>query len=666
MWSKYTSKYTQLAVNTIRMLGVDAISRAQSGHPGIVLGAAPIMYALFRNHLIYNPENPGFFNRDHFVLSAGHGSALLYATMLLAGYEDINIEDLMNFRQLGSKTAGHPENILLKGVEVSTGPLGQGVAMAVGLAIAEKKLANEFNKSIKVIDHYTYCLFGDGCLEEGIFYEAINVAGNLGLNKLIMLYDSNKVQLDGRVSDSTRIKVRKLFKSARWNYIKVRNANNVAAISRAIELAKHSLKPTVIECQSTIGYGSRHADSNKCHGAPFTEEEVKEIRKNLKYNIPPFVIHENAKKDFELFKKRGKLAQQKFNRSINVLEAKNLALYQQLLSLTRNEFNFSLDWYANYQQKQKEATRNIFGEALQLYLENNPTFLTLIADLSSSTKIKHKKSLAITKNYFEPQNINIGVREFAMEAIGNGICAHGGCRAIGSTFLSFSDYCKPATRLGAVSHLPMCTVYSHDSITVGEDGPTHQPIEQLQMLRSIPNHYLFRPANFNECLGVIYMINKIKDRPISVATSRAAFNQANGSFTNTANGGYVIKEYENPVINIIATGSEVALAIAVAERLSKKNIKSVVISMPCLELFYEQSKSYKESILGNRPTVSIEYGSTTCWHKIADLTIGIDTFGMSGKPATVVDHFKLNETSISDKINKWYLNLKKTTKTTRR
>lgn len=328
---------------------------------------------------------------------------------------------------------------------------------------------------------------------------------------------------------------------------------------------------------------------------------------------------------------KGVEAQKKFNLNVNVIENKNLTLYRDLFDHIQNKFNFSIDWYKNYERPKKAATRSLFSDALQTYLQNNSTFLTLNADLSGSTKVTYKNSLAITADFFDAQNINIGVRELAMQAIGNGICAHLGCRAMGSTFLSFSDYCKPATRLAAISHLPMVTVYSHDSITVGEDGPTHQPIEQIQTLRSIPNHYVFRPANFEECLGTLFMVNATKNRPISVVTSRGEFDQYAGSFVDTTKGGYIIKSDEKPQLNIIATGSEVSVAIAVASRLNKKGIKTKIISMPCLELFNEQNDHYKKIILGDLPTVSIEYGSTAAWYKIADYAIGIDEFGISGK-----------------------------------
>lgn len=655
----YETKYSELAVNTIRVLGVEAITKANSGHPGIVLSAAPIMYSLFRNHLNYNPKDPSFFNRDRFVLSAGHGSALLYATMLVAGYKSISMEDLQNFRKINSKTAGHPENKLLEGVEVSTGPLGQGVAMSVGLAIAEKKLANIFNKYSELINHYTYCLFGDGCMEEGIFYEAISIAGNLKLNKLIMLYDSNKVQLDGKVSDSTKTNIKKLFKSVGWNYIKVSNGNNVTSISKAIARAKKSSKPTIIECQTIIGYGCRLQNTNKCHGAPLTPEQINELRTNLKYKIPPFTIHPSVISDFKIFETRGLEAHKQFNMNINIMESKDLNLYNELFSLIQNQYKFSIDWYKNYKKPESAATRSIFSDVLQPYFENNQTTLALSADLSSSTKVKYNKSLVITDNFFDAQNINVGVREFAMEAIANGIVAHGGCKAFGSTFMSFSDYCKPAIRLGAISNLSTVSVFSHDSIGVGEDGPTHQPIEQLQSLRSIPNHYLFRPANIEECLSTLFFINSKKDAPISVALSRGEFKQHEGSFSESIKGAYIIKKIDKPNINIIATGSEVDLAYCVAEKLAKKKIKANIISAPCLELFDQQPDKYKEEILSNIPIVSIEYGSTSGWYKYADLPIGIDQFGKSGKPADVINYFRLDDKQICDKINKWYSSLNK-------
>lgn len=644
---------SKTTINCLRALSLDEIAEAQSGHPGIALGAATIFYTLFKYHLNICPSTPDFFNRDRFVVSAGHVSSLLYATMLCAGYKNISIKDLKNFRKLNSITAGHPEPSLIPGIEITSGPLGQGIAAAVGMAIAEKKLDRMFNVYGWLIDHYTYCFHGDGCLEEGIAYEAINIAGRLKLNKLILLYDSNKIQLDGQVVDSTCMNVRKFFHSCGWNHIYVKDGNNVSAINRAINTAKRSSKPTVIQINTVIGYGSPKAGMNTCHGSPFNKEEVKAMKKKWKYTYSPFSVPKSVESDFtEVIKKRGNYLLTKFYRELNILEAKDIKLYNLFVNAINSKFSLDTEWFKDLQFKQEAATREIVGELVDVLAKNNPTLMVGSADVSSSTKIG--SNIMVTFNdttSYSGQRINYGVREFAMAGIINGLTAHGGIKAIGSTFLTFMDYCKPAIRLAAVGRIPSINVYSHDSITVGEDGPTHQPIEQIGSLRLIPNHYTFRPYNVTECIAALKFAINSTTSPVSIITSRGGFDKIEVSSINVDKGAYVIsgsnKDYK---LTIIATGSEVATAIQVQKLLKTDHINSRVVSAPCLEIFDKQTQKYIDNILGNKSVVSIEFGATGLWYKYADLAIGIDEFGCSANANSVVKKFKLTPEAIATKI----------------
>lgn len=643
------SRFSDLSIDTIRILGVEAIERASSGHPGIVLGAAPIMYALFRENIVLNPSNPNFLNRDRFVLSAGHGSALLYATMHLAGYKDITLEDVKNFRCINSKTAGHPENILIPGIDATTGPLGQGVSLAVGMAIAETKLSTYFKK-YKLFNHYTYCLFGDGCFQEGIFHESLSIASKLKLNKLILIYDSNDIQLDGKVSDSTEINNKKYFEALGINYIKVENGNNSSAISNAIKLAKSCEdKPTVIEVKTIIGYKSAYNNSNKAHGNALNDYQIKELKDNLSYHNDKFEISRNAYLDFEPLSKRGLIANNNFNRALENLKRDNekFGVYTNLInkSFILSEKDFSLFPFAS-----NAATRNISGDIVQIIAQKNPLITLLSADISSSTKIWSKDGNLYSSTNRLGINLNVGVREFAMNGICAGITIHSGLKAITSTFLSFSDYNKAAIRLAAISENPMISIYSHDSISVGEDGPTHQPIEQIWSLRLIPNHILFRPCNFSETLEAFKYALASTDKPVTIITSRLEFEQIN-SKNKSSKGGYLLLSNKSHDITLVATGSEVAVANKVLKILANEyNVKSNIVSIPSVELFMKQSIVYRNHVLGNKPIISIEFGSTYPWFKLVDFAIGINKFGYSGKFPDILKKMKLTDRDISEKI----------------
>ena len=652
---------SKTTINCLRALSLDEIAEAQSGHPGIALGSATIFYTLFKYHLNICPNTPDFFNHDRFVVSAGHVSSLLYATMVCAGYKSISLNDLKKFRKFNSITAGHPEPSLIPGIEITSGPLGQGIAAAVGMAIAEKKLSKMFNVYGSLIDHYTYCFHGDGCLEEGIAYEAINIAGRLKLNKLILLYDSNKIQLDGQVADSTCMNVRKFFHSCGWNHIYVKNGNDVSSINNAIRIAKCSQKPTVIQINTIIGYGSPKAGMNTCHGSPFTKEEVKAMKEEWKYNYSPFVIPKSVETDFtNVIKKRSNSFLRKFYQELNILEAKDINLYNLFIDSINSKYNFNVKWFKDLQFKQNAATREIVGQLVDILTKNIPTLMVGSADVSSSTKIGSNKMLTFSDASYSGQRINYGVREFAMTGIVNGLTAHGGIKAIGSTFLTFMDYGKPAIRLAAVGHTPSINVYSHDSITVGEDGPTHQPIEQISSLRLIPNHYTFRPYNVTECIAALKFAINSNTSPVSIITSRGGFDKIEVTSNDIDKGAYIISDSnKNYELTIIATGSEVATAIKVQELLKAKNINSRVVSAPCLELFDKQDKKYINNILGKKPIVSIEFGATSPWYKYVDLPIGIDQFGCSAKAQEVVKKFELAPANIVTKIKNSLLKKKR-------
>lgn len=643
----------KLAANTLRVLAASAITRAKSGHPGIALGAADIMYELFANQLNSSPADPNFFNRDRFVLSAGHGSSLLYATLVLCGYKGVYMSDLKNFRQIDSKTPGHPEPYLLNGVEVSSGPLGQGIAMAVGLAIASKKMANLINSPrCELINNYTYCLFGDGCFEEGISYEAIAIAGRLKLNRLIMIYDYNSIQLDGKVSDSTAIKTSRYFKSMGWNVVLCENGNSNHQIKSAFSRARMCKnKPSVIIAKTTIGLGSVNAGSNKAHGSPLTEEQLAELKKNLDYNYEDFTIPAKLSTLPRRIVERVDRKINDFNEKREKLEKNNMLLYDRISNIVdRKKVHFHHRWFNFGNFPEKDSTRKVCSDVFQAIAQNNLNIICSIADVSSSTMMKINGSDKITANNWDGQNLDCGVREFAMSAINNGIVAYGGFKAIGSTFMSFSDYNKAAIRLAAISKLPTINVYSHDSITVGEDGPTHQPIEQLWTLRLIPNHMVFRPTSTVDMIVALETAFKSKETPVTIVTSRSPFNQVNVDFQLACKGAYAVRTDKNYKITLYATGSELPLALEVANRLERP---CRVVAINSLELLMTQDKKYIDEIFDDSKKISIEYGATAPWYKYVDYAIGCDTFGVSGKPDDVVRKLGLTCGQIASKINKW-------------
>lgn len=650
-FQKNSKSIEQLGINAIRMLGIEMVTKANSGHPGIVLGAAPIMYTLFKNHLRFYKDDLNFINRDRFVLSAGHGSALLYATMLVAGYPSININDIKAFRQLNSKTSGHPEPHLLNGVDIGTGPLGQGAAISVGLAIAEANLNQRYNN---LIDHYTYCLLGDGCMEEGVTHEALAIAGRFKLKKLIWIYDSNNVQLDGDVADSTITNFSKVVKANGWNYILVSDGNNTDLINNAINEAKNSDKPTFIEVKTIIGYASSLANSYKCHGAALSEEEVENVRKNLSYPYKKFELPDNILKSFTATHKLNKSHYQKYLKLLDNLKKNNPELFKQYQFEMNNEFKLDIDNFSdlNKQDTITEATRNICGLIVNKIAEKNANFLIINDDLSGSTKVKASSNNKFDVNNYAGQNINIGVREFAGVDVTAGIVAHGGLKAVSSTFLSFADYCKAAIRLSAINQIPILTVFSHDSITVGEDGPTHQPIEQLSMLRSIPNTITFRPANFAETYNAFLYALISKTTPVNIITSRSAFKQNKVNIKEIKNGFYFAKNVKNAKINLIATGSDVGLCLEAADVLSQQKILANVISIPSLEILRMKKAQFKKIISKYENNIAVEAGTTYMWYEFVNEIIGINNFGKSGKPKDVEKDFLFDPKGIVNQVKK--------------
>ena len=656
------NKNDDRAISAIRALSLAQIEAANSGHPGLPMGAAPMAYVLWNKFLKANPKNSTWFDRDRFVLSAGHGSAMLYSMLHLAGY-DVSIDDLKDFRQLNSKTAGHPERGHIDGVEVTTGPLGQGIAQAVGLALAEKHLAALYNKEdAQIIDHYTYALCGDGDLMEGISYEAMSLAGHLNLSKLIVLYDSNDICLDGATNTTFSEDIKKRAESLNWNYLRVEDGADLDEIYTAINHAKGNHHgPTIIEIKTIIGYGSTNQGTNKVHGAPIGEEEFVKVKEVYEWTEDDFNVPDEVYETFsDGIIRTGEEANNKWDELLEYYKENYKEDYDNLIAGINRELpdNF-IDQVGKYSSDDKAlATRASNGEIIQDLAKITPNFWGGSADLFSSNKTNIKDTVAFTDRTPEGRNVWYGVREFAMAAIGNGIIAHGGTWHHVSTFFVFTDYLKPAIRLSALSGLPLTYVMTHDSIGVGEDGPTHQPIEQLAMIRSIPNTIMLRPADANETRLAWKKALESKDRPVILALTRQNVDNLAGteSLENIDKGAYILDDSNDaPELILIATGSEVSLALEVKEALANDGKNVRVVSMPSMELFRAQDESYKEEILPKEAKkVSIEMATTFGWAEWTDsdgLNIGIDRFGISGKGEEVQKELGFTAEAIVEKIN---------------
>lgn len=642
---------SQQSVNAIKVLGVDAINKAKSGHPGVVMGAAPMAYSLFAKHLRVNPKKTDWINRDRFVLSAGHGSMLLYSLLHLSGFEDVSLEEVKNFRQWGSKTPGHPEFGHTKGVDATTGPLGQGISTAVGMALAERYLAAKYNKEgYELFDHYTYVICGDGDIMEGVASEAASFAAVQKLNKLMVLYDSNDICLDGETRDAFSENVRNRYEAYGWNTILVEDGADVEVVNVAIEKAKQSDKPTLIEVKTIIGAGSPNKQgTNGVHGAPLGEEETALFRKEIGWNYEPFEIPEEVYADFKVnVADRGETANNEWEKLYNEYKEKFPELAAELEEvLSREDIkHLSKESFSFKNIGEAQATRNSSQDAINSIAKVLPTFFGGSADLSHSNMTFIKGDGLQDDAHRTERNIQFGVREFAMATVLNGMMLHGGVRVFGGTFFVFSDYLKAALRLSALQNLPVTYVFTHDSIAVGEDGPTHEPIEHLASLRTIPNTYVFRPADATETQAAWYLAQNVNDKPTSIVLTRQNLPVLeNSSFEKVAKGAYVVYETSSDFDTIlIATGSEVALAVSVAQELEKEGMKVRVVSMPSIELFEEQSNEYKEALLPRniRRRVSLEMGNTALWYKyvgLDGLAIGIDKFGASAPANKVIEEY---------------------------
>ena len=642
------SKHYRELANCIRFLSIDAVQKANSGHPGMPMGMADVTTVLFKDFLKFSPHNPSWANRDRFVLSAGHGSMLLYSLLYLTGYKSVSLNDIKNFRQLNSICAGHPEYHPNTGIETTTGPLGQGISNAVGFAISEEILKKRLGK--KIIDHKTYVLAGDGCLMEGISHEALSLAGHLKLKNLILLFDNNSISIDGPTSLAVSDNHEKRFNSYGWDYLKI-NGHDYKEISKALKKAQKSKRPVAISCKTTIGYGSPNKSGKaSSHGSPLGEEEIKLVRKKLKWNYKPFEIPDSLLDQWRKIGgqslKEAKKYDQKYKKKFSKL--KNLNSFKNLIDKEKNEYLKNLNSLAT--RKSSEMFLNIVSKL--------PNLIGGSADLAGSNNTKTKDHKIIKSGDFSGNYIHYGVREHAMCGIMNGIALHSNLIPYGGTFLIFSDYCKPSIRLAAMMKQKVIYVLTHDSIGLGEDGPTHQPIEQLTSLRTIPNLNVFRPSDLIETFECWQLALESENTPSVIALTRQGINpvrQKNSLNIKSSFGAYeILRTSDHINVTIIATGSETSLAVKVGHKLATDGIYSKVISMPCQELFDQQSEDYKNKILTEtKLIVSIEASETGYWKKYTGsngLNFGINDFGKSAPYKEIYNHFKLNVESIIKKI----------------
>lgn len=642
---------SNLSVNAIRFLGIDAIEKSKSGHPGVVMGAAPMAYDLFTKQMRINPEVPNWINRDRFVLSAGHGSMLLYALLHLSGFKDVTMEEIKNFRQWGSKTPGHPEFGHTAGVDATTGPLGQGISMATGFAQAERFLAAKYNREgYTIFDHYTYVICGDGDLMEGVSAEAASYAGLQKLDKLIVLYDSNDINLDGETKDSFTESVRDRYNAYGWHTALVKDGTDLEAINAAIEAAKVSGKPSLIEVKTVIGYGSPNKQgTNAVHGAPLGAEEAAATRKALSWDYAPFEIPEEVYEDYRVnVAERGKAAYDAWEKLVEEYKQAYPDLADEVAAIIagKDPVEIKPEDFPVKETGLSQATRNSSQDALNAAAKVLPTFLGGSADLAHSNMTYIKEDGLQDDAHRLNRNIQFGVREFAMGTILNGMALHGGLRVYGGTFFVFSDYVKAAVRLSALQGLPVTYVFTHDSIAVGEDGPTHEPIEHLAGLRAIPNLNVLRPADARETQAAWYLALKSKTTPTALVLTRQNLTvEAGTDFDKVAKGAYVVYETTDGFDTILlASGSEVNLAVAAAKELEAQGEKVRVVSVPSTDIFDAQDAAYKEAILPNavRRRVAIEMAATQSWYKYVGLdgaVIGIDKFGASAPAAKVMEEY---------------------------
>ena len=645
-----SKQYKDLA-NCIRFLSIDAVQKANSGHPGMPMGMADVATVLFKDFLKFNPKNPNWINRDRFVLSAGHGSMLLYSLLHLTGYKSISLNDLKKFRQLNSICAGHPEYHPGTGIETTTGPLGQGIANAVGFAIAEEILKKKFSN--KIIDHKTYVIAGDGCLMEGISHEAMSLAGHLKLKNLIMLFDNNSISIDGPTSLAVSDNYKKRFESYGWNYVEI-DGHNHNQIKKSIQKVQKSKNPTVISCKTKIGYGSPNKSGKaSSHGSPLGLDEISLVRKKLNWNFKPFEIPKKLSNEWKKIGLKGLLAEKKWSKQFNIKK-------NNFIKFNKPNFNrgIKIEKKNAIENIKSLATRKASELVLNSITNDCKNLIGGSADLAGSNNTKTKFHEILQPGKFGGNYIHYGVREHAMCAIMNGLSLHSNFIPYGGTFLIFSDYCKPSIRLSALMQQQVIYVMTHDSIGLGEDGPTHQPIEQLDGLRSIPNLNVFRPADRYETIECWELALKSKKTPSVLSLTRQNLDPIRLKLSNQnkcAYGAYeVLRTNSRVQLTIFASGSEVNLAIETAKELKKNRIFSKVISVPSQELFNKQNSSYKNKILNEtKLKVSIEAGATNSWHKYVGengLIFGIDEFGKSAPYKEIFDYFGLTSKKISKKI----------------
>ncbi|WP_100373050.1 transketolase [Bacillus sp. FJAT-45037] len=640
------------AINTIRTLSIDSIEKANSGHPGMPMGAAPMAFSLWTKFMNHNPGNPNWENRDRFVLSAGHGSMLLYSLLHLTGY-DVSLEDLQSFRQWGSKTPGHPEFGHTPGVEATTGPLGQGVAMAVGMAMAERHLASTYNRDdFNIVDHYTYSICGDGDLMEGVSHEAASLAGHLKLGRLIVLYDSNDISLDGELNRSFSESVEDRYKAYGWQVIRVEDGNNIDEINRAIESAKADDRPTMIEVKTVIGFGSPNKSGKSAsHGAPLGADEVKLTREAYQWDEEgDFFIPEDVKTFYENVKTAGEKAEAEWNELYASYKATHPELAEQFELANKGDLPKGWDQDAPvYDVGSSVATRSSSGEALNAFAKQVPQLFGGSADLASSNKTMMKDLGDFTRDDYAGRNIWFGVREFAMGCALNGMALHGGVKVFGATFFVFSDYLRPAIRLSALMQVPVIYVFTHDSIAVGEDGPTHEPVEQLAALRAMPGISVIRPGDSNETVAAWKLALESKSTPTALVLTRQNLATIEGTseraYEGVKKGAYVISAANGDVdMLLLATGSEVPLAVEAQMALEKEGIHASVISMPSWDRFEAQSQEYKNEVLNPnvKARLGIEMGTSLGWAKyVGDQgdVLAIDQFGASAPGERIMKEY---------------------------
>lgn len=641
------------SVNALRILSMDEINTAKSGHPGVVLGFAPVAYTLWHDHLKITPKAPEWFNRDRFVLASGHASSMLYALLHLTGY-DVTMNDLKAFRSLNSKTPGHPEYRHTPGVDSTSGPLGQGIAMAAGMAIAEEFLRNKFNKdNFELVNHYTFVECGDGDLQEGVTLEALSLIGHLKLNKLIILFDSNEVQLDGPVSNAGGFpNAKQYFESLGFNYLSVKNVENTNSVSKAISKAKESDKPTIIECHTVIGYGSELAGSCKSHGAPLGEELTLKLKDVLGYHQKPFKVSKAVYNDYRSALDKNYDEYVKWENTLKEYEAKYPELYKEFKKVLDNDYTLPENAFDSFKYE-TEATRKSIGKALNIASSIDTTLFAGSADLTASTNVKGADG-SFDMNNRLGRNINYGVREHAMGAIANGMTLHN-VRSITGAFFVFSDYMKPAIRMAALMKIPTTFIFTHDSVAVGEDGPTHEPIEQLSGLRAIPNLDVYRPADSQETVEVLKMALANNNKPSVVVLTRQNLELLGGVTQADLENGYKVRvSYDNPDAVLVSTGSEVSLSMAASNLLKVEGYKVNVLEITSTRAFDANSNETKESLIpSNIPSMFVEMASPFGLKAYTKYAYGIDRFGLSANANVVIPYLGFTKEAVAKELKKY-------------